>query len=920
MPAVEPRAIPLPTTSFIGRRVELSAIDATVGRSARLVTLRGAPGVGKTRLAIEWGRAHAQRAGIASCFVELASLRGDSDVASALLDALGEPPSEGDTDADARRTRAGAALARRGKILVILDNAEHLLAPLRVAIEAWLASAPRCTFVVTSRESLGVSGEVLFDVAPLAVGDVHTATTSPAAVMQLDAVRLFVERARAAHPRFAPNGDEVVAVAEVVRRLEGLPLAIELAAVRMAVTTTRELAELLDRSLDLLSARGKARGLRAVIDQSWALLDEPERRLLARASLFRGGFSLDHAEAIVAEERDPPTEDASVARERRVSRRLAAIDAVQGLVEKSLIHAFEPTGVAAGRRFRLLEPVREHARERLDASTDARDAIHAHADAVLTHAEANIARATRGASSAVRALALEEENLHAVITDATRHNDRRPDHVARALVCLGSLCAARGDGARYLDLVHACADTVSDASARYRADAYAWQGRTAIAAGRNYEAVEAYERAERLYRADGDVTSLVFVLARLAIAADYANRADVAAARLREAEGLASRAQASGRIALLEAKGLSSMLASDLSSSRAHFERALALALADDDRVAQGRLLGYLGWSAFKLGQLASARANLEQALVVLADVGPQRLHAAYTGELGLVLLELGFHEEARARLLASIDEHRRIGDLWHEAQHSGYLGSVELEAGNLEEARRWLRAACALHERTGDGIAAATFYLGLGACADASAEPDEARSLFDLAERLANEAGGAALVLESLEILRQRSSLDANERPSNGDARAKLRALRDEATRRLEARPEPGVRHALRVAIAGFDRLERSWDAGAAAGVRVAEDGAWIEIDGARVEIARGAERRILRELAERRARAPGEGVSIDALFAAGWGSERASADSRANRVRVTVSALRKATRKSLIETRPNGYRLDIATLVVIA
>ncbi|MET9883756.1 BTAD domain-containing putative transcriptional regulator [Streptomyces sp. NPDC006430] len=369
-------------TTFVGREGDIRAIGEDLAR-ARLVTLLGPGGAGKTRLSQEAAESHAAahagaHAGAHAAagwsdgvwFVELAPVDDPDDVAEAVLSALGarETKLRGASAEELRALtdRAGddplerlAEHCARRQLLIILDNCEHVVEAAAVLAERLLTRCPGVRVLATSREPLGVPGELLRPVEPL-----------PDAV----ALRLLGDRGAAARPGFRTD-DDPEAAAEICRRLDGLPLAIELAAARLRLLTPRQIADRLDDRFRLLTGGARTvlprqQTLRAVVDWSWDLLDAPERAVLRRLSVFAGGCDLAAAEAVCADPGTPGTPGAS-----------DTLDLLGSLVDKSLvISAPGPDG--SGMRYRLLETVAEYAGERLSevpgdrAATERRHLVH----------------------------------------------------------------------------------------------------------------------------------------------------------------------------------------------------------------------------------------------------------------------------------------------------------------------------------------------------------------------------------------------------------------------------------------------------------------------------------------------------------------------------------------------------------------
>ncbi|MFI8967106.1 ATP-binding protein [Streptomyces sp. NPDC053493] len=358
-PAAEPGNIRPRLTSFVGREPELAALRADLDRS-RLVTLTGPGGSGKTRLAEEAAR---QAVGPAAWIAELAPLDDPDAVPGAVLSALGLRETnlitrEGVPLQDDPTARLVEHLARR-PLLLVLDNCEHVIGAAAALAEKLLTHCPELRVLATSREPLGVPGEAVRPVEPLPPTPAH---------------QLFAERARAVRPAFRPE-DDLPAVDEICRRLDGLPLAIELAAARLRLLTPRQIADRLDDRFLLLTSGSRTvlprqQTLRAVVDWSWDLLDADERDLLRKASVFAGGWDLAAAEAL-----DPASPGTA--------------DTLGALVDKSLVVA-TPTDDGE-MRYRLLETIHEYAVERAaetpELLADAEAAHTAHFTALAETAE-----------------------------------------------------------------------------------------------------------------------------------------------------------------------------------------------------------------------------------------------------------------------------------------------------------------------------------------------------------------------------------------------------------------------------------------------------------------------------------------------------------------------------------------------------
>ncbi|HET7374768.1 MAG TPA: BTAD domain-containing putative transcriptional regulator [Gemmatimonadaceae bacterium] len=365
---------PAQLTSFVGREREIAAVRQAFA-ATRLLSLTGAGGSGKTRLALEVVAREAAATGQSGAWVELAPVHDPSLVAVAVLATLGIR----DESEFSPLERLTLVLGGR-PFLLVLDNCEHLVEACAALADTLLRACPALRILATSREALGVTGETAWLVPPLSLP-----RSGDAAVDDSEAVQLFVQRATAVHPGFELSAENRDVIAQICRRLDGLPLALELAAARLRVLTPHQIASRLDDRFRLLKTGNRAalprhQTLRAAIDWSYELLDERERLLLERLAVFGGSFTLEAAEAVCA--------DGPIALE-------DVLDLVSELVEKSLVEMVESGDVA---RYRLLETVREYAGERLEERGEFEERRRSHAGyffALAAEAEPHLATPRR---------------------------------------------------------------------------------------------------------------------------------------------------------------------------------------------------------------------------------------------------------------------------------------------------------------------------------------------------------------------------------------------------------------------------------------------------------------------------------------------------------------------------------------------
>ncbi len=600
VPSERKHNLPAQLTSFIGREQEIAELKELLA-TTRLVTLTGAGGSGKTRLAVQVAGDLVPEYLDGVWLVELAALSDANLVAALAAQVVGvkEEPARPlvETLTDALRTK---------RLLLVLDNCEHLLAACARLAELLVKACPRLTVLATSREPLGIVGETAWGVPTLSVP--ATARAGPAEALASEAVRLFIERARSANRSFTLGDDGAAAIVEICRRLDGIPLAIELAAVRVRLLTPEQIAARLDDRFALLTARSptalpRHRTLRALIDWSYELLSEQERLLLRRLTVFAGGFSLEAAECVCGDGLEEQT----------------VLDLLARLVDKSLVVADQH----AETRYRLLETVREFARERLDAADQDAPLARRHADYYLAFAEDACADAERrgDARGWLRLAQAEHDNLRAALDFYAASADTTNE--IRLASVLGDFWVLRGyyaEGRRRLESVLARrsnGDTL-------RATALHCLHRIVLSQ-HDLEAANAVGR-ERLALTSqlGDRSGIAWTLVGLANAASAAGDIDAARRMLGEAESLfRALDETIGLVVVSNDAGELALVDGDYGRAAERFNTGLAL----HERVGRpGRTLRTnLALALLLQGRVNEARPLYKQALVDAAEIGHTR-------------------------------------------------------------------------------------------------------------------------------------------------------------------------------------------------------------------------------------------------------------------------------------------------------
>jgi predicted ATPase/DNA-binding SARP family transcriptional activator/DNA-binding CsgD family transcriptional regulator len=742
--------LPAPLTSFVGREREMLEARRLLPMT-RLLTLTGAGGSGKTRLALEVARGLVGSYPDGVWLVELAPLSEGDLVAQEVAGALEVPEHPGqpltDTLVEALRDR---------EVLLVMDNCEHLIDAAARLVETLLASCPRLRVLATSREPLGVSGEVLWQVPPLSLpaapDDAPDGGSTVESLMRYEAVRLFVDRARLRLPDFGLTQGNSGAVARVCRKLEGIPLAIELATARMGALAVEQVAQRLEVSLDVLksssrTAEARQQTLRATLDWSHNLLSEPERTLFRRLSVFAGGWTLEAAEAVCS--------GGDIGEER-------VLDLLGELVYKSLVVAGSTTGGSV--RYRMLEPVRQYALEKLEESAEAEEVRGRHAVyflAVAEEAEPELAGPRQG----LWAERLEEEHDNLREALSWLLDSGAGDRGLRFGAALWRFWFTQGyvsEGLRWLEELLASSDPTASQARVKALEGRGWLVQFQGDPERTKATFEEMLKLSRELGDKGNIATALNSLGTLALA-----RGDNERARLMLEENMSILRQLEDERdigttlkryhALNLLGGLAVNEEGDYVRGATLWGESLALAREVGDTLRIGSALCMMGYAALLQGDYERATALCEETLAfvheqgsAIAEVAPETLV-----NLGLAALGLGDHEraaasfeealvmsketgrkptvinalEAMASLAGAMGEATRVAHLWGASEAAREVTEIALPPGER-----------ALHEPY---LAAARSLLGERAWEEALAE-GRAMSL--------DEAAGYALSREEAE------------------------------------------------------------------------------------------------------------------------------------------------------------------------
>jgi predicted ATPase len=629
--------LPVAVSTLVGREQERAEVAGLVAET-RLVTLTGSGGCGKTRLALEVAHDVAPGFEHGACWVELSRVGDPGSVAQAVADAAGVREEPGRPLIDTLIDKLGAW---RG--LVVLDNCEHVVGACATLVAELLRSCPLLTVLATSREPLAIDGEATWEVPPLPVPDEQARSVD--AVVAADAVVLFEARARQVRPDFVLTDDNAAAIAEICRRLDGIPLAVELAAARVRVLSVEQVAAGLSDRFRLLT--GAVRGapsrqatLEASVAWSFGLLADAERLALARLSVFAGSFDLEAAEAVVA---GPDITESEV------------LDLVGALADRSLLQVSERDGRA---RYRLLETIRLFARERLaeiDDPARVRDRHLAFFIGLASRAQAGLGGPDAAAWNA--RLAADLADLRAAMAWAV--DSGRPVAVLDIAVPTRRFWF---DRSRYAEMERWLRAAV-DAPAATDTDRARGLVTASLVIGASGHAASAYALADRA----------------------------VSVARTLEGEG----ALALG-LALRATEGLwSGLTSSETIATDADEAVALVEQLEDDDTRAV--VLGFAGITVCDGRSLGEDVELLEQTVTVCEGAGVNFTRPTAHTQLGAYLLFSGELDRAREHTEQGLAWARRIDRPGWEAFALAGLAAADLLAGDIDAARKEIADAEAL-------------------------------------------------------------------------------------------------------------------------------------------------------------------------------------------------------------------------------
>lgn len=657
-PVVRCGSLPCPPlTSFIGRQREMAEVKRLLA-TTRLLTLTGPGGCGKTRLALQVATELAQEFEHGVWWVELAALSDPRLLAQAVASVLGlgEQPDRSLTDllADALRPK---------HLLLVLDNCEQVVAACARLAEVLLPACPNLRWLATSREALSMAGETAWLVPSLRLPDFHRLPPLEE-LRHAEAIQLFVERAAAVQPSFTLTQENAPAVAQICQRLDGIPLAIELAAARVKMLSLAQIAARLDDACRLLTggnrtALSRQQTLRATLDWSYRLLAEKERTMFCRLSVFAGGFTLEAAEVVCAGE--------DVAEEE-------LLDLLSRLINKSLV-LVEERGSEV--RYRMLETMRQYGQDKLQGVGAAASVRGRHRDwylGLVERAEPEL----EGAQQAVwfDRLEVEHDNLRAALGWALEGG--QAEEAARLGAPLWRFWLLRGHLSEGRSLLEAALAGVPEGTA-VRAKALNAAGVLACQQNDYARARVLLEESLELWRSLENRPGRAYALYNL------------------------------GTVA--HARG-------DYEQATTYYKESVVLLRVLGERRGIALALNSLGMTVLCQGDAQRARGLCEQSLALFRDLGDSRSIASALTNLGLVALERGDAERARGLCEESLALRQQLGDKGGIAHTLTILGRIALSQGDAERATACYQKGLALRQELGDKQGMAACLLGLAGVA----------------------------------------------------------------------------------------------------------------------------------------------------------------------------------------------------------
>ena len=730
---VFPNNLPVQLTSFVGRENEIAELKKEL-EEHRLVTLTGSGGTGKTRLSLQVAADLLEKFDHGVWFVELAPLTDPDLIPQTILSAIGIIAQPNKTPLDILKE-----YLHEKKALIVLDNCEHLVSASAQMTDTLLNAAPGLKVLASSREALGVKGELSYPVPSLALPDVkHLPTIEQ--LSQYEAVRLFIDRALLVSPHFDVDKDNAPFIAQICYRLDGIPLAIELATARIKMMSIEQISQRLADRFRLLTggartALPRQQTLRALIDWSYDILTENERLLLRRLSVFAGGWTLEAAEQVCSGDGIETYE---------------VLDLLTQLVNKSLVVVIEHSQ-SEETRYRMLETIRQYAREKLLEARGGEQTRDQHLfffTALAEKAESELF--TSKSVFWINHLRREQDNIRAALAWSLEKNVEMGLRLASAQVRYWIDSGSVQDGRDWLSQLLDTPDV--SISMPTRAKALNAHGVLSIFTGRNIEGMRLAEEGLSLYRQLGDRKGEAFSLFGLGVS--YTFTSDLRKGRLLAKKSLEIYKELGDKAGIAEILTFLGGLGinKDYQQGRSSLEEGLALfrELGAPDRIAW--CLSLLGRLEMWNGDFTLARKTLEEALAIQRQIEVNDIMETII-DLGVLTLREGDLEQARLQLEEGLQICQESGRTDMANWALVHLGYVALRQGDQAQAYKLFVATPKYFVEAASKIGVAFVMEGLASLAVMQNKFDKAVQIFAWADAARDEMGDRRPPVEQADV-----------------------------------------------------------------------------------------------------------------------------------------------------------------------
>ncbi|MBS1517822.1 MAG: tetratricopeptide repeat protein [Bacteroidetes bacterium] len=715
-----PNNLPIQLTNFIGREEEIKHAKEIL-KDNRLLTLTGSGGAGKTRFSLQTGAYMIDDFANGVWFIELEAISEPDSLNVELINVFGlkEEPNK-----NIEEILAEYLLEK--EILIILDNCEHIVSACAELAERLLSSCPKLKIIATSREALNCKGEQTYRIPPLSLPDTNYNNT-PEQLTQYESVRLFIERALAVNPKFRVTNENAPAMAEVCSRLDGIPLAIELAAARTKILSLEKIYERLDDRFNLLTggnrtALPRQQTLRALIDWSYDLLSENEKILWSRLSVFSGGWTLEAAEEVCSDE---------------IISKYEILDLLSQLTEKSVI-IYDLTKD----RYRILESLKDYGIKKL---SDGNDIFIKHLNYFSELSErAKPELLGENTKLWMHIIEADHSNFISAIEWSVRNeNTEKGVQTAAALGRFWNITGQYSTGIRLIENILESSATLGKSS---KVKVLNWIGSFKSAQGDYEQAKKYYEEILNIRKESGDKSGIagsIHNLGNVSLsqgdyeqAKKYYEESLAIYKEIGDKKGIATPILSLGNIALNQG---------DYEQAKKYYEESLVIKKEIGDKDGIARSINNLGNVAYYKGDYEQAKKYYKESLHICEEIGSKNGIAALISNLGSVASNQGEYEQAKKYYEESLDIRKKIGNKNGIAESIKNVGNVAYDQGDYNQAKKLYEESLAIYKEIGYKIGMADSLNYLGNSAYRLGEFEMAIKLLSAAEK-ALESMGAVL------------------------------------------------------------------------------------------------------------------------------------------------------------------------------